>query len=112
MRYQEVEARRRARATARRARIRRRRLTALGSLVAVLGIAAGLLTALGGPGAKSVLASRGRRSTGARQPAGAQRERGATPATYGTGRPGHATVPILMYHVINPPIAGAPYPGL
>jgi peptidoglycan/xylan/chitin deacetylase (PgdA/CDA1 family) len=26
--------------------------------------------------------------------------------------PGHATVPILMYHVINPPIAGAPYPGL
>jgi peptidoglycan/xylan/chitin deacetylase (PgdA/CDA1 family) len=30
----------------------------------------------------------------------------------GTGQPGHATVPILMYHVINPPIPGAPYPGL
>jgi peptidoglycan/xylan/chitin deacetylase (PgdA/CDA1 family) len=26
--------------------------------------------------------------------------------------PGNASVPILMYHVINPPPAGAPYPGL
>jgi len=30
----------------------------------------------------------------------------------GTGRPGTATVPVLMYHVINPPPAGAPFPGL
>ena len=30
----------------------------------------------------------------------------------GTGRPGIARVPILMYHVINPPPAGAPFPGL
>jgi peptidoglycan/xylan/chitin deacetylase (PgdA/CDA1 family) len=30
----------------------------------------------------------------------------------GTGVPGNATVPILMYHVINPPPATAPYPGL
>ncbi len=29
-----------------------------------------------------------------------------------TGKPGTATVPVLMYHVINPPIAGAPYPAL
>lgn len=29
-----------------------------------------------------------------------------------TGRPGTARVPILMYHVINPPPAGAPFPGL
>ena len=29
-----------------------------------------------------------------------------------TGHPGDARVPILMYHVINPPPAGAPYPGL
>ncbi len=28
------------------------------------------------------------------------------------GKPGRATVPVLMYHVINPPIAGAPYPAL
>ena len=30
----------------------------------------------------------------------------------GTGRPGTQSVPILMYHVINPPPAGAPFPGL
>jgi peptidoglycan/xylan/chitin deacetylase (PgdA/CDA1 family) len=30
----------------------------------------------------------------------------------GIGVPGHATVPILMYHVINPPPSTAPYPGL
>jgi peptidoglycan/xylan/chitin deacetylase (PgdA/CDA1 family) len=29
-----------------------------------------------------------------------------------TGKPGTTAVPVLMYHVINPPIAGAPYPGL
>jgi peptidoglycan/xylan/chitin deacetylase (PgdA/CDA1 family) len=30
----------------------------------------------------------------------------------GSGTPGNATVPILMYHVINDPPAGAPYPLL
>jgi peptidoglycan/xylan/chitin deacetylase (PgdA/CDA1 family) len=29
-----------------------------------------------------------------------------------TGRPGTTPVPVLMYHVINPPPAGAPFPGL
>lgn len=29
-----------------------------------------------------------------------------------TGKPGTERVPILMYHVINPPPAGAPFPGL
>jgi peptidoglycan/xylan/chitin deacetylase (PgdA/CDA1 family) len=29
-----------------------------------------------------------------------------------TGPPGHESVPILMYHVINPPPAGAKFPGL
>ncbi len=28
------------------------------------------------------------------------------------GKPGTESVPILMYHVINPPPAGAPFPGL
>lgn len=37
----------------------------------------------------------------------------ATPAADARGgAPGHAAVPILMYHVINPPPAGAPFPGL
>ena len=29
-----------------------------------------------------------------------------------TGKPGTAAVPVLMYHVINPPPAGAKFPGL
>ncbi len=29
-----------------------------------------------------------------------------------TGKPGTAKVPVLMYHVINPPPNGAPFPGL
>lgn len=29
-----------------------------------------------------------------------------------TGKPGTAAVPVLMYHVINPPIPGSPYPAL
>jgi hypothetical protein len=29
-----------------------------------------------------------------------------------TGNPGTTPVPILMYHVINPPPAGAKFPGL
>ncbi len=40
--------------------------------------------------------------------------RDGSPAALGaaTGRPGTAHVPILMYHVIAPPPAGAPFPGL
>src|SRR5437588_9736707 len=34
----------------------------------------------------------------------------STPAA--TGRPGTTPVPILIYHVINPPPPGAPFPGL
>ena len=37
---------------------------------------------------------------------------GIKPVARGTGVPGTATVPILMYHVIDPPSAGAPFPGL
>jgi peptidoglycan/xylan/chitin deacetylase (PgdA/CDA1 family) len=37
---------------------------------------------------------------------------GSVSTARGTGTPGNATVPILMYHVINPPPAGAPFPGL
>ena len=45
--------------------------------------------------------------------AGDGARRGAVGAPRGTGAsPGTARAPILMYHVINPPPAGAPYPGL
>jgi len=36
----------------------------------------------------------------------------ATTTAAATGKPGTASVPVLMYHVINPPPAGAPFPGL
>ncbi len=40
------------------------------------------------------------------------RPSGAGTAGTATGPPGHESVPILMYHVINPPPAGAKFPGL
>jgi peptidoglycan/xylan/chitin deacetylase (PgdA/CDA1 family) len=36
----------------------------------------------------------------------------STVTTAATGKPGATPVPILIYHVINPPLPGAPYPGL
>src|SRR5262249_61414515 len=36
----------------------------------------------------------------------------APPASSGTGHPGTAAVPVLMYHVIADPLPGVPYPGL
>ena len=36
----------------------------------------------------------------------------STTTAAATGKPGTSPVPVLMYHVINPPIPGAPYPGL
>jgi peptidoglycan/xylan/chitin deacetylase (PgdA/CDA1 family) len=40
------------------------------------------------------------------------RPSGAGTAGTATGPPGHESVPILMYHVINPPPSGAKFPGL
>jgi peptidoglycan/xylan/chitin deacetylase (PgdA/CDA1 family) len=42
----------------------------------------------------------------------AARGAGTARATAGRGRRGGEAVAILMYHVINPPPAGAPFPGL
>jgi peptidoglycan/xylan/chitin deacetylase (PgdA/CDA1 family) len=77
-------------------------------------IVAGAAAAVASSGGRSPARSRPSRGHAA---AAARHEptRGGTPtpvALRGTGRPGHATAPILMYHVINPPIPGAPYPGL
>jgi peptidoglycan/xylan/chitin deacetylase (PgdA/CDA1 family) len=59
-------------------------------------------------GTRKVAASTGRHGSGH----AAGRESAAAAQAKGTGVPGNATVPILMYHVINPPPASAPYPGL
>src|ERR1700691_784144 len=61
------------------------------------GAANGAGSKSGGSGA--ILASTGRPSS-------------AGTAGTATGPPGHESVPILMYHVINPPPAGAKFPGL
>ena len=85
----------------------RRRVGALAAILAVGGAVVAVVSSAGstgtGPAARSIArgARAGRRSGGI----GSLRARA-------TGRPGHAVVPILMYHVINPPIANASYPGL
>jgi len=104
-----MEARRRERIRARSARVRRRRLTALGSLVAIVVIVAVVVAASAGGGGASSGGPAARRESAHHRPA---IRGGSTAVGRGTGKPGHAIVPILMYHVINPPIAGAPYPGL
>ena len=93
----------------------RRRLTAIGGLLAALVVIAVIVTIAssgGGKASSGALPDRGSPSA-SRHATG---QTGGHPATgavaKGTGVPGHATVPILMYHVINPPPASAPYPGL
>jgi peptidoglycan/xylan/chitin deacetylase (PgdA/CDA1 family) len=97
----------------RRRAIRRRRRAAVALAAGALAIAA-IVVAVGLSGSSDSSPARGatarRASTG---PAGAPRT--ARPGRGGgvaTGHPGTATVPILMYHVIAPPPAGAPFPGL
>ncbi len=116
MDLEEVQARRLARARERQLRIRRRRrvaaLTAVG-LVAVIAVAVALASSNGGSPAKAnrlALARHHRR--GHRAGARARFHPGSTVTGTPTGKPGTASVPILMYHVIAPPPAGAPFPGL
>jgi peptidoglycan/xylan/chitin deacetylase (PgdA/CDA1 family) len=83
------------------------------------GAAAALVTIIGalvlaGCGGSSASASRTKHChAGCSAPTAA---RSTTPRSTvtgaATGKPGTAAVPVLMYHVINPPIPGAPYPGL
>jgi peptidoglycan/xylan/chitin deacetylase (PgdA/CDA1 family) len=110
----------RARREERRRTIRQRRRVLAGLLVVVAGaIAASIALTSGGSGSAGSgkrLAS-GRSS--ARAPSAGRRagsSHGAstsakTTATSG-GPPGTEPVPILIYHVIAPPPAGAPFPGL
>jgi peptidoglycan/xylan/chitin deacetylase (PgdA/CDA1 family) len=108
-------------------RTRRRRLLILGLailLVAVVGVAVGVgdggsSTASHGQraGAGGLSASRGggRGATGATGGGAARRGPGTgsgAGAARGDGHPGDTSVPVLMYHVIAAPPAGAPFPGL
>jgi peptidoglycan/xylan/chitin deacetylase (PgdA/CDA1 family) len=122
IREQQLRARRLARERERRARARRARLIALSALLAVV-VAAGAIAyaATSGSGSshsaslKAAAAASSRAATRvATGHAHAARPGGAYSTVHGlaTGKPGTATVPVLMYHVINPPPSGAPFPGL
>jgi peptidoglycan/xylan/chitin deacetylase (PgdA/CDA1 family) len=113
MSFQDPQSRRLERARQRRVVTRRRRVGAVVSFAVVIGaivaVAAGVGTGQG-EGAREKQA----RTNSARHHA---RHRGAAHAPAialqrGTGIPGTVNVPILMYHVINAPPAGAPFPGL
>jgi len=125
MNEQQIRARRLARERERRARDRRRRLIVVGALLAVVAVVVVIGLVATGGGTTTAATS----ATNASQTAHHNVRAGTTRATHaktfsasklpkstvtgvGTGKPGTATVPVLMYHVINPPPAGAPYPGL
>jgi peptidoglycan/xylan/chitin deacetylase (PgdA/CDA1 family) len=118
---------RRARREARRRERARRRAWGLAA-VAVIVIAALLTTVLVGSGSSPKSGSQNlssgttgtgvragsatKHSTAAGAVLGAGRGSSAGTAGTATGKPGAEPVPILMYHVINQPPAGAKFPGL
>jgi peptidoglycan/xylan/chitin deacetylase (PgdA/CDA1 family) len=125
MNEQQIRARRLARERERRARVRRTRLIAVGALLGVALVATAIAIAATGGGGSTTAASltNASRAAAAKHQAGkaghragATSSRTTTPHStvngVATGKPGTATVPVLMYHVINPPPAGAPFPGL
>jgi peptidoglycan/xylan/chitin deacetylase (PgdA/CDA1 family) len=121
----EFRARRLARERERQARARRRRRFAVGALLVVLVavLMIGLITS-GGGATRSETTAKNASQTGHHTSGTASARAGhaktfsarplpkSTVTGVATGRPGTATVPVLMYHVINPPPAGAPFPGL
>jgi peptidoglycan/xylan/chitin deacetylase (PgdA/CDA1 family) len=117
-----LQRRRAQRARERRRRARRRRVTAAGALVAVIAVVAVVVVSASGGGGSGTSPGSGharrvadaRRAKRAHHKARPKPRSGSTAAALapGDGHPGHASVPVLMYHVINPPPPGAPFPGL
>jgi peptidoglycan/xylan/chitin deacetylase (PgdA/CDA1 family) len=98
-----------ARRAERRRQIRRRRLIAGLVVVALAAVIAIIVVAAGsGRGSRAVVdAARSKSRAGGHAAAPA-----SAPVPVRTGPPGTRAVPILMYHVIAAPPAGAPFPGL
>jgi peptidoglycan/xylan/chitin deacetylase (PgdA/CDA1 family) len=121
---QQIRARRLARQRERQARDRRRRLIAVGTLLVVVVAVVMIGIVASGGGATSTQTATNAAQTGHHagrsgstraahaKTFSASRLPKTTVTGVGTGKPGTATVPVLMYHVINPPPAGAPFPGL
>ncbi|MBV8941349.1 MAG: polysaccharide deacetylase family protein [Solirubrobacterales bacterium] len=84
-----------------------RTATCLRSALAVL-LGASVLAGCGGASARPPRRARAGCHAGCSAPGAAR----TTITGKATGKPGTAAVPVLMYHVINPPIPAAPYPGL
>ena len=94
-----------------RARRRRVALIAIAGVIVLIVVAVAL--ASGGSGGAHP--GRSLASSGARRGRHHRRSAfhpGSTVTGRPTGHPGTTPVPVLMYHVINPPPAGAPFPGL
>ncbi len=116
----EIEGLQRRREERRRAIHRRRRNALLaGALVLLVALVAVALLSAGGNSSGGTRGGSARAAAaGAKRarsgPGGANgRTKAGTPGGgVATGRPGTDAVPILMYHVIAPPPAGAPFPGL
>jgi peptidoglycan/xylan/chitin deacetylase (PgdA/CDA1 family) len=109
----EIEALR-ARRAARRRQIRRRRLSAALILAAIAAVIAIVVVASGSGNGSHAVADAARSSSAVVRRAG---PRATVPASLRsgparTGPPGTQPLPILMYHVIAAPPAGAPFPGL
>ena len=125
----ESQARRRALREQRRRAARRRLYALIGLVVAIIAVVVvAIASGSSGTSKKPPLSSRvgstHHRSAGrGRHHASASAGRsvfvgvrrgagGSTVVGKATGIPGADHVPVLMYHVINPPPAGAPFPGL
>jgi peptidoglycan/xylan/chitin deacetylase (PgdA/CDA1 family) len=124
-----------ARRTARRRKLARRRRGLAAACLSIALLAVAAVVALGGGGSSSnahhavgeAAVRRSPRPSGESSAAGRVPAGKAAAGTGGAGsglsggsdrraatggQPGTEPVPILMYHVINPPPAGAPFPGL
>jgi peptidoglycan/xylan/chitin deacetylase (PgdA/CDA1 family) len=112
----------RARREGSRRALRRRRALALCGVLAALAVLAVVLASAGSGGSGHARA--GARQSAASGTGARHRDAGNSSAQAGpaggsqaggsqaSGPPGQASVPILMYHVIAAPPAGAPFPGL
>jgi peptidoglycan/xylan/chitin deacetylase (PgdA/CDA1 family) len=114
----QVQARRGARARERQRRVRRRRAAALGAMAGVVLVVAAIVVASSGgdpshqDGSHRLTARVSRPRAGRSSAAARKAHGGSTVTGTATGEPGRTPVPILTYHVIAPPPAGAPFPGL
>src|SRR5271166_2210566 len=98
---------------ARRRAVRRRRLQAVGVIVLVVAAVVIVLSTRPGGASNRAGSQKVSADSAARAPRSAPSvQRQSTSAPLAGARPGTQSLPILMYHVIAAPPAGAPFPGL